>query len=296
MQVPRGPRPRGDRLLQRHQQLPGLRQRPGHRRGGDLRAVPGQPGQQRVQAPPGRIPLAPCLRDERIGQKALADRLRRPRRHHRGRHRAPARPPVPAPPVHQHPDDHLPVQLPDHVIAEHRERPPAPRTAIRPVLEIPGHLGPGQMRVIPPAVPRPAPLPRHAGRTVAPRAARPAIPLAGGGLTALLRGPAEHHPLQHRQLSGHLLKLSAALRQALTQPGILPGQLRDQHGQPLVRRQRIRQRIPQLRDRIGLRNHPGNRHRPQQTPSGTRNHASRPGVSRPRHPRAKQTPNHKTSD
>ena len=44
-------------------------------------------------------------------EQALPDRLRRPGRRHRRWHRAGAGPPVPAPAVRHHPDDHLPVQL-----------------------------------------------------------------------------------------------------------------------------------------------------------------------------------------
>ena len=103
-----------------------------------------------------------------------------------------------------------------------------------------------------------------------PRAALPTLSPASR-LPTLLRGPAEHHPLQHRQLCSHLLKLSLTLRNTLTQPNVLYGQLLHQRRQLLVRLQRPREPTPQLRDSIRLRNHPGSSHRPQQTPSDARN-------------------------
>src|SRR5262249_43104484 len=67
-------------------------------------------------------------------------------------------------PVHHHPDHHLPVDLLHDMLTQHRERQPAPRTAVPAVGEIPDHLHPRQMRIIPPAVPRPTPPPRPATR------------------------------------------------------------------------------------------------------------------------------------
>src|ERR1035437_5435954 len=93
VQVPRAPRPLRNRVRQRDEQRPGLRARPRQSSRGDLRALPAQPRHQRVHAPPGNVPLGEEHRDERAGEQALPDRLRRPRRRHRARHPAAAGPP-----------------------------------------------------------------------------------------------------------------------------------------------------------------------------------------------------------
>ena len=104
----------------------------------------------------------------------------RPRRHYRRHHRAPAGPPVPAAAVDHHPDDHLPVQLIVHMIAQTGERLPALRAAVPAAGKVPDHLDPGQMRVIPPSRPRP--------RTARPAALPAACPvLAPAPSTVLIR-------------------------------------------------------------------------------------------------------------
>jgi hypothetical protein len=266
VQVPGIPRPGDDRLRQRGQQRPGLRAGAGQRRRRDLRAVAGQAGHQGVHAPPSDVALGQQHRDEPVGQQALADRLRRAGRHHRRRHPTTAGPPVPAPTVRHHPHDHLPVQLlPGHVLAQQRERLPALRAAIPTAGEVPEHLEPGQVRVIPPARARP--------RTPLAPPAVPATPAAAGLSTAglsttsrartrPLRGPPEQHPLQNCQVSPHPVQLGVPLRNTRQQPGVvlpqpgvllpkLPGQL---HQLP-VRLQRGSQRIPQRQIRTRLRQH-----------------------------------------
>src|SRR6266702_3903262 len=65
--------------------------------------------------------------------------------------------------MRRHPHDHQPVQQLRDVIAQQRERLPALRAAVTAALEVPHHLEPGQIRVIPPPRPRPrAPLPLRA--------------------------------------------------------------------------------------------------------------------------------------
>ena len=199
-----------DRVRERGQQHPGLRARPGQRRRRDVRALPGQPRHQRVHAPPRDEPLRQQHRDEPVGEQALPDRLRRPRCRHRRRHPARAGPPVAAAAVRRHPHHHPPVQLlPATVIgAQPRERLPALRAAV-PALEIPDHLNPGQVRVIPPPRPRPraallpVPLPRPCRRRA----------IAARRLRARpLRRPPEHHLLQDRQVSLQLPHLSVPVR------------------------------------------------------------------------------------
>ena len=97
MQVPGVPRPGGDGLRQRDKQRPGLRARAGQGRRRDLRAVPGQPGHQRVLAPAG--------------------------------------PAVPAAAVDRQADDDFPVQLLHNMITQPGERLPALRAAVPAALE-----------------------------------------------------------------------------------------------------------------------------------------------------------------
>ena len=140
----------------------------------DVRALPAQPGDQGVHAPPRREPLHEEHRDERVREQALADRLRRAGRRHRRRDPAIAGPPVPAPAVRPHPHDHQPVQLLRDMIAQQRERHPALRAAVPAPGKVPDHLEPRQMRVIPPprpgpraapaALAAPGPAPRHRRR------------------------------------------------------------------------------------------------------------------------------------
>ena len=202
VQVPRSPRPRRDRLFQRHEQRPGLRAGSRQRARGDLRSLPAQPRHQRVHAPPRHEPLREHHRQEPVGEQALPDRLRRPGRRHRRRDPAIAGPPVPAPAVRHYPHHDQPVQLLRHVIAaQARERRPALRAAVPAALEIPDHLDPGQVRVIPPPRPRP--------RAAFPARAAPALPALILRPAAIrrrlrpqpLRRPPEHHPLQNRQVS-----------------------------------------------------------------------------------------------
>ncbi len=233
-------------------------------------------------------PLRQQHRDERVGDQALPDRLRRSRRRHRRRDPAPAGPPVPAPAVRGHPDDDLPVQqLRDMIAAQRRERRPALRAAVPAALKVPDHLNPGQARVIPPPRPRP-------------RTARPALitaRAAGRRLPAALilrrwrlrprplRRVTEHHPLQDRQRSAHPLQLSRLPRDLGITPRESLPQLRGNPLPALVRLQRRGQRSPQRRH-IGIRtrDHPSrNRHATQQTPSPAANHATYASVS-PRAP------------
>ena len=91
-----------------------------------------------------------------------------------------AGPPVAAAAVRHQPHDHLPVQLlPGPVIPQRRERLPALRAAVPAAREIPEHLKPGQVRVIPPPRPRPrtpltpVPLPRSRPCPPSPAASPP---------------------------------------------------------------------------------------------------------------------------
>ena len=172
------------------------------------------------------------------------------------------------------------------MIPQRRERLPALRAAIPAPGKVPDHLNTRQMRVIPPPRPRPrAPL-----NALLPAPRLPATAASGiitgtaGRLRAvLLRGPAEHHPLQHRHSGPKLLQLSRLRRVLLTQPRILlahprviPAQLLRRLRELPVRLQRRSQRIPQprlsaLRNRV---NTSRNRHHaPQQTPSAAAKHA-----------------------
>ena len=262
---------------------------------GDPRALPGQAGHQGVHAPPGDVPLGEEHRDERVGEQALPDRLRRSRRRHRRRDPAAASPPVPAPAVRGHPDDDLPVQqLRDMIAAQRRERRPAFRAAVPAALKVPDHLNPGQVRVIPPPRPRPRP-PRPALITARPAGRRlaAALILRRRRLRPRpLRRITEHHPLQDRQRSAHPLKLSRLPRDLGITPRESLPQLRGSLLPALVRLQRRSQRSPQRRHiSIRTRNHPRhNRHAAQQTPSPAANHAPHASASPRTHPRRRETP------
>ena len=161
------------------------------------------------------------------------------------------------------------------IAAQARKRRPAVRAAVA-APEIPDHLNPGQMRVIPSPRPRPrAPL--------LPARAIPALPALILRPAAVrrrlrprpLRRPPEHHPLQNRQVSPHPLQLSRLLRVLRPQPRVLRPQLLRQLRQPLIGLQRRSQHIPQrrlsiLRTRDNARH---NRHAAQQTRSALANHA-----------------------
>jgi hypothetical protein len=117
VQMPGVPGPGGDRFFQRGQQHPSGRASPRQRRRGDLRSLPSQPGHQRVLATPGNEPLRQQPRDEPVADQTLTDRLRRPRRPHRFRPLTPTATLIAATPVHQHPNQNLPVDLLDDMIA-----------------------------------------------------------------------------------------------------------------------------------------------------------------------------------
>src|SRR5208337_3885224 len=171
---------------------------------------------------------------------------------------------------------------------------PALRAAVPAALKFPDHLNPGQVRVIPPARPRPRP----------PRPALTAARAAGRRVPAVLvlrcrrlrprplRRIPEHHPLQDRQRSAHPLELSRLPRDL----GITPRQgLPQLRGSPLpalVRLQRRSQRSPQRRHiSIRTRDHPRrNRHAAQQTPSPAANHAPHTSASPRTRPRRRETP------
>ena len=179
------------------------------------------------------------------------------------------------------------------MIPQRRERLPALRTAVPAPREIPEHLEPGQVRVIPPPRPRPRP-PLHVlpvGAIPCPPAASSIITAAGRRLRRrLLRRPAEQHPLQHCETSAELLQLSVPLRIPLQKTRDLLPQPRDLRPLPLrqlrqlpVRVQRHSQRI--TRRCLSIRNHASrNRHAAHQTPSAAANHAPRASVSRPQAP------------
>jgi hypothetical protein len=157
----------------------------------------------------------------------------------------------------------VPVDLLDDVLTQALEHRPAPLAAVATVLKVPDHLDPWQMRVIPAGVTSPAPPPRRAAIF-----SRPSLATgpAAGLRPRPLRGPAEHHPLQHRQRGLHLLQLGIAARQLLPQPLVLRAQLSGTLLPPLVRLQRPRQRIPQRRVSIRLRQHRSrSSHETQQT-------------------------------
>lgn len=239
MQMPRRPRPGRNRRLQRGKQRAHGRAGPGQRRRRDRRARPHQARDQRVQAAPGHVPLGEQQPDEPAAEQALPDRLRRPHRHHRRRTGATAATPATTPPVHHHPDHDLPVDLLNDMITKHRERHPAPRTAIAATVgEVPDHLHPRKMGVVPPLITRPTP-PTHPRPRPTP-SARLLTPRTGARLLRTrcpLRGPPEQHPLQHRQLGRHPLQLGLARRAPLPQPRVLlpqPAVLLPQPGsQPL---------------------------------------------------------------
>ena len=116
---------------------------------------------------------------------------------------------------------------------QQRERHPAPRAAVPAPREIPDHLEPGQVRVIPPPRPRPRP-PLPARAVPAVPAGVPAAGIAGTRpRRRLLRRPAEHHPLQHRQLCQHPLKLGLhAARHAPAAAGSPPAAWRSPPAAP----------------------------------------------------------------
>ena len=185
------------------------------------------------------------------------------------------------------------------MIPQRRERLPALRAAVPAAREIPGHLNPRQMRVIPPSRPRPRPplnalLPRrdpvagsrrhqrHHRRQAAPDATSPttartasAAEPPGQPAAAPTQRPAPHHAPRSRAV-------------LLRQP---TGQLR----QPPVRLQRLSQhhfhgrrpstlRIPDHASR--------NRHAAQQTPSAAANHPEHRTSPEPPNPWRQVTPSH----
>ena len=151
--------------------------------------------------------------------------------------------------------------------------------AVATVGEVPDHLHPRQLRVIPPARPRSRPPPG-----ALPAASRPglipATVTAGRPGPGPFRGPAEQHPLQHRQLGVHPLQLAVPDRQLLTQPrDLLPLPLH-QPNEPLIRLQRLRQRRLQARDRIRFHEHSAS-HEPTADTRTNRKSRTAPGVSHP---------------
>src|SRR4029453_6307226 len=107
------------------------------------------------------------------------------------------------------PPDPQPVQHLGDVIPQPTERRAALRTAVLAAGEVPHHLHPRQVRIIPPARPRPRPplpaLPAASGPNLTPAVTAPDGCLGPGPF----RGPAEQHPLQHRQLGVHPFQLPA---------------------------------------------------------------------------------------
>jgi len=122
------------------------------------------------------------------------------------------------------------------------------------------------------------------------------VTAAVGGRTGPFRGPAEQHPLQHRQLGVHPLQLAVPHGQHLAEFGDLLALLLHQRRQPLVRLKRMGQQTLQADERIRFRECTASCHERQQTPPRSEDHASpAPGVS---HREATPTPgaNHTTSD
>ena len=193
------------------------------------------------------------------------------------------------------------------MIAQPRERLPAPRTAVPAFREVPDHLKPRQPRVIPPPRTRPGTafylLLLPAARL--PAAARTGIiiTVAVRSRARLLRRPPEHDPLQHRDgliRLGQLSRLPAdQLPQLPVDPGqlrvllpllrVLPGQLIDSCRLLINDFQRPRQQLlsgqPAGERRPGTVRacqNPGCRsHGPQQTLSSPANPRTPPGVSQP---------------
>ena len=237
--------------------------------------MPGQAGDQRVLGAPGHIPLGEQVRDERVGDQALADRLRRTRRGHRRRDPAPARPPVPAAAVRGHPHDHHPVQHLGDVIPQPART--ASRTAgsstrrrgsPRPPPPAAGASNPAG----PPALPAPASRSSRRQRAdpSSPRRHRRrrlsrAGPVPRTGRTASASAP----PARRSPAPSSPSRTASSSRE----PGdLLPLPLH-QRRQPLVRLQRLRQRTLQARERIRFRECTASSHEPQQTPAHTGNHA-----------------------
>ena len=141
------------------------------------------------------------------------------------------------------------------------------------------------MRVIPAARPGSRPplpaVPAASGPTLIPTLIPTVTAAVGRRGPDPFRGPAKQHPLQHHKLGVHPPELAIPGGQLLTEPGdLLPLPLH-QRRQPLVRLQRLRQRILQAHERIRFRECTASSHEPQQTPVYTGNHARlAPGVSR----------------
>jgi hypothetical protein len=305
------------------QQRPGLRARPGQRRRGDLRACRARPATREfwLRSATNRsvssIAMNPFVKRPFPiafgGPGAITvagPGTRRPTYSAGGSAPTAARPPAsPTAPRTSHP--------------EQRERLPAPRATVPAPREVPGHLEPGQVRVIP-ARPARAPEPRfpRSGPSAQPAAG---IPGTAGRLRARpLRRAPEHHPLQDRQASTQLIQLDGLLPVLRAQPRVLLRVLRAQprvllrvlraqprvllRAQPTillaqlsrqprylpVRLQRSSQHIPQrcLRTLRTRDNASRNHHAAQQTPSAAADHAPRASVSQPTALADANTPSH----
>jgi hypothetical protein len=181
------------------------------------------------------------------------------------------------------------------------ERLPAPRAAVTAAREIPGHLNPRQARVIPPPRPRPRPslnALRSAGPVVGQTAVTSGTTAGRRIRTRLLRRPAEHHPLQYRQVSAQLLQLGSLPRVLRPQPRVLLAQLADQPRQLPVRLQRGSQHVPQrCLSTLRILDNPSlSRHATQQTPSEAANHVLRCPACRSPQPSWTPTSRHTISE
>ena len=188
------------------------------------------------------------------------------------------------------------------IAAQQRERLPALRAAVPAPREIPDHLEPGQVRVIPPPRPRPraALLPRRRSRGPGPpappaRRHRPAAPGATSPTTG--RTPSAAVPPGQPAASSSSAACAAFSSAAARSPRRPLAGAVSAASQLPVRLQRRSQRIPQGRLSI-LRirdNASRNRHAAQQTPSAAANHAPRASVSQ-RAALIAPTPRHTTSE
>src|SRR5208283_4642999 len=216
---------RADRVIKRDQQVRDRFQRAAYGALGHVQAVGGQRSRDPVHRQAQHVLLVQQPGQEPRGEPPLGHRVRCWRRDHRPRPRALAAPPVPQPAVHDPGDPHLPVDLLTALRPEELERLPALRAGSLPVRHVVDLLTGLQPGVVPPAM-------ALAARPLAPPASLPATtrlagipravitsPVPGLPGASLLRGLAEQHPRQHRDLLSQLQDPRLRTRQALFRHG-----------------------------------------------------------------------------